>query len=189
MDWVEVGCWGGLGLLAAVQLLHTLRNTNRWPFVAQNMFSHDLPVLTRLMVVLYDSRGGEHVVFPYSVLPIEFFRAQRVLSQVYMEGSDAECQERFAIELLERLNDAPWGAYDEVEASVRPPEGTRFEGFDLKLYQYTPDAYVAGAGLESIRQPGELVCSCRNAPEEPEAPTDAPEALDAPAAMRAGSPS
>jgi hypothetical protein len=168
MDWVQVGCWVGFGLFAAVQLAHTLRNTNRWPFAAQNMFSHDAPVMTRLMVVLYDSLGGERVVFPYSVLPVEFFRAQRVLSQVYLESGDFERQERFACALLDRLNDAPWSAFDEVDASARPPAGARFEGFELVLYEYTLDAYVPGAELTSIRRPLELVCSCRNEPSAPE---------------------
>lgn len=160
MDWLQMGCWAGFGLLVAVQVVHTLRNTNRWPFVAQNMFSHAAPAVTpRLMVVLHDSLGGSRGVFPYSVLPVEFFRAQRLLFQVFVEGDDAERQERFAVTMLDRLNEAPWSAFDEVEASVRPPPGARFVGFELVSYEYALEEYVAGAELASIQRPGETVCS------------------------------
>jgi hypothetical protein len=167
MDWVHVGCWLGFGLLVAVQLIHTLQNANRWPFVAQNMFSHTAPlVVPRLMVVLHDSLGGARVVFPYSVLPVEFFRAQRLLYQVYLEGEDADRQERFAVTLLARLNDDPWPAFDEVEAPARPPPSARFVGFDLVPYEYALDVYVPGASLASIWRPLDTLCSVRFAQAE-----------------------
>jgi hypothetical protein len=173
MDWVQLGCWSCFGLLAAVQLAQTLRNTNRWPFVAQNMFSHAVPPVTqRLMVELHDSLGGKHLVFPYCVLPVEFFRAQRLLLQVYQEGNDPERQERFTATLFDRLNGAPWRAFDEVEAAATPPPGARFVGFDLVAYEYALDAYVPGADLATIRRPLEVVCSCHI--EAPAAETSAP---------------
>ncbi|KFE68870.1 hypothetical protein [Hyalangium minutum] len=174
MDWVQMGCWAGFGLLVAVQLVHTLRNTNRWPFVAQNMFSHAVPAVTpRLMVVLHDSLGGSRVVFPYSVLPVEFFRAQRLLFQVFVEGDDAERQERFAVTMLDRLNEAPWAALDEVESSIRPPPGARFVGFELVSYEYAIEEYVAGAELASIQRPLETLCSVHLASPETEPPPEA----------------
>ena len=184
MDWVPIVCWSCFGLLAAAQLAHTLRNTNRWPFVAQNMFSHAAPpVMARIMVELHDSLGGKQLVFPYSVLPVEFFRAQRLLLEVYQEGNDAERQERFTIALLDRLNRSPWQAFDEVEAAARPPPGARFVGFDLVPYEYALDAYVPGTDLAAIRRPLEVVCSCRIEP--PAAEPGSPAPLEASAAASA----
>jgi hypothetical protein len=138
MSSLHVGCWGLLGILVGAQLFATLTNRNRWPIPAQNMFSHLVPeVARRLMVVLHDSQGGESVHFPYRVLPVEFFRAQRLLHRVYIESEDINRQANFAGALLQRLNCRPWNGFDEMDASVRPAAGTQFVGCDLVLMEFT----------------------------------------------------
>jgi hypothetical protein len=166
MDWLQVICWFSLGLFGAIQLLHTLSNINRWPFPAQNMFSHNLPAeVPRLMVKLHDSQGVTQVVFPYSVLPVEFFRAQRILCQVYLENDDFALQDQFAYEVLKRLNEAPWGSYDEVEPSARPSPGATFVGLELAHYDYLVDAYLPGRELSSIQRPGQIYYSVHFGPQ------------------------
>ncbi|MEY4544678.1 MAG: hypothetical protein RL685_873 [Pseudomonadota bacterium] len=138
MSSLHLGCWGLLGILVGAQLFATLTNRNRWPIPAQNMFSHLVPaVAKRLMVVLHDSKGGESVHFPYRILPVEFFRAQRLLHRVYIDSEDITRQANFAGALLQRLNHRPWNGFDEIDASVRPAVGTQFVGCDLVLMEFT----------------------------------------------------
>lgn len=148
MSSLQLGCWGLLGILVGAQLLATLTNRNRWPIPAQNMFSHLVPAAAkRLMVVLHDSKGGESVHFPYRVLPVEFFRAQRLLQRVYIESEDLTNQVNFAGALLHRLNCRPWSGFDEMDASARPGTGTQFVGCDLVLMEFT---LTARAGRDPL---------------------------------------
>lgn len=161
MDTLHLICWLAFGVFALVQLGHTLADRNRWPFAAQNMFAHALPArVPRIMVALHDSHGGKRTVFPHDVLPIEFFRAQRLLGDVYFDSEDIELQSRFAEELLDRLNRRPWRAFGEIEAAARPPVGATFVGFDVLWVEYDIDRYVHGADLSSIEHSAEAVFSC-----------------------------
>jgi|GEM_PF-2321904 len=134
---LRLAAWAGLGGWVVRQLLQTLANRPRWPWVPQNMFAHDLadPV-RRLVVALWDSHGNHVLVEPGNVLPVEFFRAQRMLLQVFAPESDDQHKDEFAQRLLARLNDRPWRAWDEVDASARARPGTRFVGFDLALAEF-----------------------------------------------------
>jgi len=141
MSSLHVGCWALFGVLVSVQLVATLRNENCWPIPAQNMFSHLVPsAARRLMVVLHDSNGGESAEFPYRVLPVEFFRAQRILHRVFVEAEDVARQVEFGGALLQRLNTKPWRSFDEMDASVRPSTGTQFVGFDLIVVEFAIDS-------------------------------------------------
>lgn len=134
---LQLAAWSALAAWVIRQLIQTLANRPRWPWVPQNMFAHDLPdPVRRVVVALWDSQGGHVLVEPGNVLPVEFFRAQRMLIQVFASKARGLERDAFALRLLARLNDRPWSAWDEVDAAARPRPGTRFVGFDLALAEF-----------------------------------------------------
>jgi hypothetical protein len=135
---------GAAGLFAR-QLACTWTDRNSWPFCSYNMFNRVLPErIAQPRVVLVDDAGPTGPMPVYGLLPLEFFRVMSVSSAVYLGGTDAATRDRFTERMLDRLNDHPWRAFDEVRASVRPRSG-RFTGLDLyevwiDLSDYDPEA-------------------------------------------------
>ncbi len=118
-----------------MQLGHTLKDRNTFPFCSYNVFAFLAP--TRLVTpraVLRQSDGATQVVPLGRVVPLEFFRARQVVMRQVVGSDDPVRGERIAAGLLRRLNEAPWPAFDETLASARPAPGTRFVGFDVELF-------------------------------------------------------
>ena len=119
-------------ICALIQFLHVLVNRNRWPFVAQNMFAHRYSgFVKRLFVVLFYEDGEETMVLPGRVLPVAFFRAQRMLINMFCHGSSELAAREFSKLLLYRLNYKPWDGFDEIKPSVKPRNGSEYIGFQL----------------------------------------------------------
>jgi hypothetical protein len=97
-----------------VQLGHTLLDRNTFPFCSYNVFAFQAPA--RL------------------VAPLEFFRARQVVMRAVVGNDDPVRGESVATQLLRRLNEAPWPAFDETLASARPAPGTRFVGLEVVLF-------------------------------------------------------
>lgn len=128
----------GLALAAffAVQLLHTVFDSNRWPFCSYNMFNRTMPLqLWTLRARLRDSGGQTQTVDAARLLPVEFFRARDMLHSVYVAGRDESLKQGLARLILARLNASPWRAFDETFASPRPSAGASFVSLELLAWR------------------------------------------------------
>lgn len=128
--------WGTSTYLA-VQMWHTLRKKNAWPFCAYDMFNYY--VLERryqLRIALYDARGRvTGPLDPWGVLPLEFFRVVSILEMVYFSNQKDEVKKDFSERTLRRANRTSWEDFDEVRAVVRSASGAPFVAFDLYLVE------------------------------------------------------
>ena len=99
------------------------------------MFGYDTPLqFEELRVRLLDDAGSwTPLLDTWGLLPFDFFRVISVLDEVYVLGDDDASKDRVAEWILRNLNDNPWNEFDEVKASLRPPDGRRFEAFELYL--------------------------------------------------------
>ena len=114
------------------------------------MFAHDLPnPVQRIICIVHDNKGIQQTVFPYAILPVEFFRAQRMLIPVFLTGNDEEKQAAFSKSILDRLNNRPWTGIDEIESPVRPSKGAIFTGLTLQLRSYDFRQFEPTLGLDS----------------------------------------
>ena len=117
-----------------IQLYCVVFNVNKWPFVAQNMFAHRYRgLIKRMVIVLYRERGNKCLVLPGDVIPVAFFRAQRVLLNVYTGQACHEDIERFSRDLLHRLNYQPWPKFDEINKSAVSLENDKFIAFKIYI--------------------------------------------------------
>ena len=92
-----------LAAFLAGQLLATVRNTNRWPFCSYNMFGYDTPLQFEELRVRLLDDAGSWTPL-LDTWGLLPFDFFRVISVL-----------------------------DEVKASLRPPDGRRFEAFELYL--------------------------------------------------------
>lgn len=115
------------------QVVHTVLNTNRWPFCTFNMFAYHKRDQALQMRVRLFTDDGEAIgpTDPWSLLPLEFFRVVSVLERVFHAQDDIEVRDRFCRQALERLNRRSRRAWDEVKASFRPGPGRRFVAMEL----------------------------------------------------------
>lgn len=121
-------------LFFGVQLAHTCFRTNNWPFCSYSLFSFrpGLAVST-LRVIFHGADGSTQTGRAGQLVPLEFFRAQQVLYDVYVRSDDRVRATAVAHVLLDRLNSAPWAGFDETLAAARQPSGVQFVGFDIIL--------------------------------------------------------
>jgi hypothetical protein len=119
-------------LVISIQIILTLMDTNFWPFCSYDLFSF-LPTeaRTRLIVAMYEDDHTVQTVSPGNILPLEFFRANHLIADVYFYPGNAKRKIAFAAYILDQLNNAPWIAFDETYAAATPQSGRRFVGFDL----------------------------------------------------------
>ncbi|MCM1946604.1 hypothetical protein NC315_14635 [Streptomyces sp. G2] len=123
----------GTSAYLAGQVVHTVLNTNRWPFCTFNMFAYhkrDQALQMRVRLVT-DDGGTVGPTDPWSLLPLEFFRVVSVLERVFYAQDDIEVRDRFCRQTLERLNRRGWRAWDEVKASFSAGPGRRFVAMEL----------------------------------------------------------
>ena len=98
------------------------------------MFAHKYRgLIKRMVIVLYRENGNKCLVLPGDVIPVAFFRAQRVLLNVYTGQADHEDIERFSRDLLHRLNYQPWPKFDEINKSAESPENNKFTAFKIYI--------------------------------------------------------
>ncbi|MFJ3093239.1 hypothetical protein [Streptomyces hydrogenans] len=123
----------GTSAYLAGQVVHTVLNTNRWPFCTFNMFAYHKRDQALQMRVRLFTDDGEAVgpTDPWSLLPLEFFRVVSVLERVFHAQDDVEVRDRFCRQALERLNRRGWRAWDEVKASFSAGPGRRFVAMEL----------------------------------------------------------
>tara|TARA_Y100001968_G_C19422580_1_gene752594 strand:+ start:224 stop:670 length:447 start_codon:yes stop_codon:yes gene_type:complete len=110
------------------------RNKNSWPFVAQNMFAHRYKgPIQRIFIVLLDNYGHETTILPSRVIPVAFFRAQRMVLEVFTNQFGAYDRNEYANEILQNLNNKPWSRFDEIDPSIQPKKGRRFIGLQVQV--------------------------------------------------------
>jgi hypothetical protein len=136
----------------AVDHYHLWKDDDNFPFTSHGLFNHlftpDVPLLR---VRLHDSAGGTQLVDPGQAVPVEWYRASGLVENVFVNDGDRERQGALAALLLERLNTAPWPAFDEAHASARPPQGTHFVGLDVVRCHLDLRGHEAGAVVRPVK--------------------------------------
>ena len=142
-----------LVIFFCAQLLHTLFNVNNWPFCSYNMFNFVTPLQTKIIrVALHLDDGGQQLVAPGNILPLEFFKANSLIVNVYGVSADERRKEQLSEMILRRLNSDPWPAFDETYRAARAPHGSKYVGFDLVLNAEDYSQYKYGEELRPTAQ-------------------------------------
>jgi hypothetical protein len=104
-----------------------------WPFCPYNLFAFriNLREVQYFQVILREDDGVTQTVAPGHVVPMEFFRANGILINVFWLGKDKARQDAIARTLLDHLNKHPWPEFDETYPAARPRPGHRFVGLDI----------------------------------------------------------
>lgn len=129
------------------QVNTTMTREDDWPFCSYDMFSD---VSSRrhwqLEVVLLDSLGNQETIEAAQVLPIEFFRANRILQKVFSEKNSEE-QREFTRRILMRIRASCWGDTDEVLGcpQTRNPVAFHLQARLIDLSQDAPSRTKAMA--------------------------------------------
>ncbi|MBW8687199.1 hypothetical protein [Chitinophaga rhizophila] len=142
----------GMVAFFVIQVSHTIRNTNSWPFCSYNMFNRMMqPKIDEFMIWLYDSKGNKQLVLPGNAIPIEYYRTPVLMSDVF-DGNNESSKVQLCRILLDHLNTAPWGKFDEILPSARPTPGSHFTGMEVFIYNYDLDLYRYGQKLEPVNR-------------------------------------
>lgn len=143
---LAIGLTGHLCL----QMAHTLADRNTWPYCSYNMFSFQAKdVQGQRRVRLVTDRGaalGPAAV--WGLLPLEFFRVDRIVKKLFVEEDDHGRRDEFCAAVLERLNNRPWRRWDEVKPSLSPPPGHRIVAMEL----YHVEVLVGGPDPRNPRR-------------------------------------
>lgn len=132
--------------LVGVQLHHTLTDRSAWPFCSYNMFNRPTPRRMRHMrIVLLDEHGYRtEPQRVWGMLPMEHFRVASTFMEIYLDPETPDAvRERYSGLLVNRLNERPWKAFDQVKAPPRNLIGARWTGFDLYRVLIDLDDYDA----------------------------------------------
>lgn len=82
--------------------------------------------------IVRDSQGERYCVWPGNVIPIEYYRTNSLVANVFLRGDDATKQ-ALCDALLDLLNGGCPSRFDEMLPLVRPRSGRKFVGLDLVL--------------------------------------------------------
>jgi hypothetical protein len=161
MSTLECGSFVALiAFLLAAQIVATVVNRNVWPIAAQNMFSYTpTEPFPRVMAILYEAGEPTTIVFATQLLPVEFFRVPRILLNSLAEKATPAEADAFARQVLSRLNEQPWRAWDERDACAKPGHGRCFTDLDLISMDYSLDRYTPGMDLSEFRKASGLLYS------------------------------
>ncbi|MFG2357838.1 hypothetical protein [Streptomyces sp. NPDC048521] len=132
-QWAAVVASGLLYL--GMQVGHTVRNSNRWPWCSYNMFSYrsrDRAYQARVRLFT-DRSTVVGPADPWGLLPLEFFRVVSLVDDVFIEMREQGRQEQFCRSVIELLNTSSWSRFDERRASFTPPPGERFVAIEVYL--------------------------------------------------------
>lgn len=135
-----------LATFVVFQISLTLRNTHCWPFCSYTLFEFlPPPVIAAPTVRLFEADGSHQDVHDQAVLPVEGFIGAQYLQRILGTPGLGEPQKRiFAQRLLQRINTAPWGGFDEVHRSPRPRQGSHFVGLEYRVETYAFDLPYPG---------------------------------------------
>jgi hypothetical protein len=126
------------------------------------MFNRDFPErLPQPRVRLQDGDGPTVLLPVYGMMPLEFFRVVPIFGAIFLDNADEGVKARFARRVLDRMNDHPWRAFDEVRASYRPRSG-RFTGLDV--YEVWADLAEFDSRADGPWQDERLLYSYRSEP-------------------------
>jgi hypothetical protein len=70
---------------------------------------------------------------PWGLMPVEFFRVEKILEQVFLAHSSTALKDEFSAALLNRLNKRRWRNWDEIRAPFHPPPGHQIVAMELYL--------------------------------------------------------
>lgn len=147
---------GALALFFALQttqLVLVRLGFRLWPFCSYDMFAQRAASNPQtLQVTLIDDQGDATRVHPGAVLPIEFFRANELIYEVFVRGRDSERQQRLAADILRRLNEEPWAAFDETWAASAPRGKRRFVALEVERVEQGFRRAPRGVELVPIRR-------------------------------------
>lgn len=139
--------------LQTTQLILVRLGYRLWPFCSYDMFAQRAVATPQtLQVTLIDDQGDATGVHPGAVLPIEFFRANELIYEIFVRGQDSERKQRLAADILRRLNEEPWPAFDETWASSTPRSKRRFVALEVELVQQGFRRAPRGLELVPIRR-------------------------------------
>lgn len=102
-----------------IQIWCTATNKNRFPFCTYNMFSKTYYGKYAQYEVLFINTLKDDSVFvpAYKVLPIEFFRVNSIMDNIYA-NDNSKRQDNFSKLIIETLKNKPWIHFDEIYSSV-----------------------------------------------------------------------
>jgi hypothetical protein len=107
-----------------------------WPFSHYAMFAYRAESSPfSVKVTLHQDNGQSFTTLARSVIPMEGFRDNSVMADVYITGKDDETKRALAQLVLDRLNHGGFRGFDERYDSVNPDRGHRFTGLDV-VVQY-----------------------------------------------------
>jgi hypothetical protein len=145
-----------LGVWLAAQVAQSVTGRNTWPFSGYDMFSELASgELWTWRAALREADGGEREVELERLFPVEFFRAPGMATRLFLGPETAAAKAEAAERLLRRLDEAPWGAFDEVAAAPRARIGSAgFVGFvGLRLDAVRLELGRGADGRELERRP------------------------------------
>ena len=135
--------------------IQVARNDNAWPFCGYNMFNQHVRSGMRSLRAELTASNGETVICAMgNLMPVEFFRANQMARDVWVNGEDEAGKAALAAYVLQRLNHDPWTQRDEIMAPPRPPAGSRF----VKLGIWEVVETVEERGL--ARKPTRMIFEC-----------------------------
>jgi len=130
-----------------VQLKLTLFGGFLWPFSSHRLFAR-MPEMNKqtLQAVVEDANGDIQSVHPGRVIPIEFCRCVGLVRNIFTNGSDFQ-KEQLQKYLLERLNQKPWWAFDEMYPSVKSPTEAAFVSLKFETHELDFTSYSYSTSL------------------------------------------
>lgn len=153
-------------VLQTTQLVLVRLGYRLWPFCSYDMFAQRaVPRPRTLQVTLTDDRGDAVQVQPGNVLPVEFFRANELLYEVFVRGQDRQRKRQLASDILRRLNEEPWSAFDETWAARAAQKGRRFVSLEVELLEQGLLRAPRGLELVTLRREAVFRCSAERGSE------------------------
>ena len=120
----------------SIQILCTITNKNRYPFCTYNMFSKTYNgKYAQYEVYLTNTTKHKSFLCPaYKIIPIEFFRVNSVMDNIY-NYDNKEQQEQLSKIILNTLNKTSWYHFDEIYSS--PKSDFFFDKIDISICEYS----------------------------------------------------
>lgn len=103
----------------SAQISLTVLDRNAWPLSSHNFFAFQPGVLVQRVELELTAADGRRLVgVPGQFMPIEFFRANRIVQQVFAPDEFDEPKRQLAAETLRLLRTDPWPKFDETLPAI-----------------------------------------------------------------------
>lgn len=120
-----------------IQLFCTITNKNIYPFCSYNMFNRTFfGKYKQFEVRLINSLKNDSISVPaYKIIPIEYFRADYIMYNIYYSNDEKKKYE-FSKAILDNLKYNPWTGFDEIYGSIKYNNYTQMK---VCVYEYIID--------------------------------------------------